>query len=134
MSHFEGPLRVLFEIDGEMHDNSARTLYRWDPSNRYLVTVGSNNRINVFRRDGELVHQFPLSNNTSSQPCIDVRWDKDGQSMAIMQKDTSQISLWTLQDMHNVRLPPPPCARVALKCACAPSPHLVSLTLLPSQS
>jgi WD40 repeat protein len=101
MSHFEGPLRVLFEIDGQEHDHSARTLYRWDPMNRFLVTVGGNNRVNVYRRDGELVHQFPMS-TTSSEGCADIRWDKDGQCLAILQKNTSQIMLWSMQNMHEV--------------------------------
>lgn len=67
-------------------------LFKWDPSAKYLATVGQKRLVNIFLRNGELAKQF------SAGHVLALDWDKDGETLAVLQKNSSIIQLYNMNE------------------------------------
>lgn len=67
----------------KQHHGRGTVLFRWDPSNKYLASVGSNRRVNIFDRSGNQIDEFALQGKPNNTP-IQVEWDKGGENLAVL--------------------------------------------------
>jgi hypothetical protein len=58
-------------------------LFKWDPSNKFLASVGSNRRVNIFDRSGQQKGEFALSGKSNAPP-LQIEWDKEGENLAVL--------------------------------------------------
>lgn len=74
--------KELFVIRKQVHSRGS-VLIRWDPTNKYLATVGINRRVNVYDRNGNQLDEFALTGKSNNAP-MQVEWDKDGENLAVL--------------------------------------------------
>ena len=66
-------------------------LFKWHPAGAFLATCGSNRIVNIFNRQGETVGTIALE---GSGKCLQLDWDPNGETLAILQQGSSIIKLW----------------------------------------
>jgi hypothetical protein len=65
------------------HHSRGPVLFRWDPSNKYIASVGSNRRVNIFDRSGAQIDEFALTGKPNNAP-LQIEWDKEGENLAVL--------------------------------------------------
>ena len=58
-------------------------LFRWDPTNKYIASVGVNRRVNIFDRAGQQIDEFALAGKPTHAP-LQIEWDKEGENLAVL--------------------------------------------------
>ena len=74
--------KELFCIKKSSHSRGS-VLFRWDPSNKYIATVGANRRVNIFDRGGTQIDEFALAGKPTNTP-LQVEWDREGENLAVL--------------------------------------------------
>lgn len=88
-------MRELFNIKaGSTPQQTSPLLFAWDPHGNFLATA-EGSLVHIWDRNGEHIHEISLTTNSS---VIAVEWDKDSDTLAVLQE---QVALVTLFDMHK---------------------------------
>jgi len=95
-------MKELFCIK-KSHHSRGSVLFRWDPSNKYLASVGANRRVNVFDRSGAQIDEFALSGKPVNAP-LQIEWDKEGENLAVLCDGHSVVSLWNVYSKAHTSL------------------------------
>mmetsp|Transcript_4919 Transcript_4919/g.9502 ORF Transcript_4919/g.9502 Transcript_4919/m.9502 type:complete len:1390 (-) Transcript_4919:208-4377(-) len=85
-------MKELFAVGKEEHGRGSVTV-KWDPLCKYLATCGKNRRVHIYARNGDLLDEFALQGN-----CLQIEWDKDGETVAVLQEGNNQIPLWHVNE------------------------------------
>ncbi|CAM9233510.1 unnamed protein product [Chrysoparadoxa australica] len=83
-------MRKLFMIGSEDHGR-GRVLFSWQGEGNMLATAGTNGLVHVFDRHGEGLDEISLQ---GPGEVLSLRWDKDGESLAILQEGNGTILIW----------------------------------------
>lgn len=65
------------------HHSRGSVLFRWDPTNKYIASVGVNRRVNIFDRAGQQIDEFALAGKPTHTP-LQIEWDKEGENLAVL--------------------------------------------------
>lgn len=85
-------MKKLFWIHEKKHGPGA-VIFSWQPSGHFLATAGSNGIVHIFDRNGNQVDEVALN---TPNPVLELAWDKDGENLAILQQNNSDVPIWTL--------------------------------------
>jgi WD repeat-containing protein 19 len=83
-------MKELFTLESAYH-GAGPVLFSWQVSGNLLATTGSNSLVHIFDRHGKHIDEISLS---SSQPVLALEWDKDGESLAVLQAGNGAIPIW----------------------------------------
>ena len=82
--------KELFVIRQAAHGGGS-VVFAWDNAGKYLATVGSNRRVHIYRRNGDLFDEFALQEDG---PVEQLEWDKDGEVLAVLQPLGQNVTLY----------------------------------------
>jgi len=85
-------LKKVFTV-GKSLNGLGAVLFAWHPDGSYLACSGSSRIVNISNRQGEPVAEIPLQGQ-----CLALDWDKDGEVLAVLQRDSGIVPLW---DAHQ---------------------------------
>lgn len=83
-------LRVLFQLPDRLH-GKGNVVFSWNADGTLLCTAGSNGLVHIFNRHGQQVCDVLLE---SRAQCVAIEWDKDGESVAIVQSGVDRVAVW----------------------------------------
>eukprot|EP01084_Bolivina_argentea_P222022 375905_1 len=72
---------------------TGQVLSEWDCRNKYLAVVGSNYRVRIYNRSGNVLTEFAL---ISKNRVIYLNWDNSGETLAVSQENESIIVLYDI--------------------------------------
>ncbi|XP_070553702.1 WD repeat-containing protein 19-like isoform X2 [Ptychodera flava] len=79
----------VFHLSDKTH-GAGPILFAWQNTlGNYLATTGSNHILNIYDRHGELKDEINLPGN-----CTGLGWDRDGDTLAVINDKNSTIILW----------------------------------------
>lgn len=93
-------MKRLFRVGSDRHDY-GRVRFAWHPDGNFLSSVGKNDVVQITDRHGEIIDEIPM---TATTPVLDLAWDKDGDSLAVLQEGNGIIPLWSLASRRVVPL------------------------------
>jgi WD repeat-containing protein 19 len=76
-----------------LQTGTGPVIFSWQKQGNYLAVAGANRRVQIFDRQGKIYHQISL---TQQGTVITLDWDKEGEVLAILQKNTGMVPLWNL--------------------------------------
>eukprot|EP00286_Rhodomonas_abbreviata_P012313 CAMPEP_0181339280 /NCGR_PEP_ID=MMETSP1101-20121128/29160_1 /TAXON_ID=46948 /ORGANISM="Rhodomonas abbreviata, Strain Caron Lab Isolate" /LENGTH=164 /DNA_ID=CAMNT_0023450215 /DNA_START=142 /DNA_END=633 /DNA_ORIENTATION=- len=82
--------KLLFSINGKQHGSGA-VLMAWQGAGNFLATCGSNRQVQICDRYGAVVDDVSL---TAGGQVLQLDWDCDGETLAILQAGNSALILW----------------------------------------
>lgn len=85
-------MKALFEVDDGCHGRGHVTV-AWQRDGSYVASCGANGLVEIFDRHGQNVDEVGLNEN-APVCCLD--WDKDGETLAILQERVGAITLYDL--------------------------------------
>eukprot|EP00466_Bigelowiella_natans_P012081 jgi/Bigna1/52322/estExt_Genewise1Plus.C_70063 len=86
-------MKCILDIKNNVHGSGGEAKFQWDPTGRFLCSCGVNRRAHIWTRSGEKVHEIALR---GSGPCLSIRWDVEGEHVAIMQQKCPEIVLYNV--------------------------------------
>ncbi len=87
--------KELFCIKKSLHSRGS-VLFRWDPTNKYIASVGANRRVNIFDRSGAQIDEFALTGKPTNNP-LQIAWDKEGENLAVLCDSQHTLTLAATQ-------------------------------------
>jgi len=84
----EVELKQVFSVKKDLN-GAGNVLFAWHPDGSYLACAGSSRIVNISNRQGQPVAEIPL---TGVPLALD--WDKDGEVLAVLQRDSGVVPLW----------------------------------------
>ncbi|PAA79483.1 hypothetical protein BOX15_Mlig021619g2, partial [Macrostomum lignano] len=89
-------MKRVFHLPPKSHGSGGIT-FSWQKTiGNLIATTGSDQRLNIFDRHGEVKGELTLNGN-----CVGMDWNKDGDYLAVITDRSSIILLW---DAHTLRL------------------------------
>ena len=93
-------LRKLFTID-DRTNGQGPCLFAWTPQGTFLAIAGANKRLTIVDRQGVTQHAVNLPQPT---PVIDMHWNMDGSTLAIVQGNSQNVSLHSIITKNTEQL------------------------------
>ncbi|OQR99725.1 hypothetical protein ACHHYP_04614 [Achlya hypogyna] len=93
-------MKRLFKLPSKYHGVGPVT-FAWQPKGHFLATAGKNGLVHIFDRQGEQYDEIGLDMST---PVLALEWDRDGNTLAILQSGNGVIPIWdlTTRSTHNM--------------------------------
>eukprot|EP01013_Petalomonas_cantuscygni_P015686 TRINITY_DN32571_c0_g1_i1.p1 TRINITY_DN32571_c0_g1~~TRINITY_DN32571_c0_g1_i1.p1 ORF type:complete len:1413 (-),score=393.21 TRINITY_DN32571_c0_g1_i1:294-4532(-) len=85
-------MRRLFTVGADTH-GKGHVIFAWQKQGNYMATAGHNRRVNIVDRQGTLYDQFSTEAHGA---IIALDWDYTGEVLAVLQKDNTAVTLYTL--------------------------------------
>jgi WD repeat-containing protein 19 len=83
-------MKQIFSLLGK--NGNGKVIYKWQKKrSAFLASAGTNNAVNIFDRNGQMVAEIPLTG-----ACKGLDWDAEGDMLAIISDgpSSSVITLW----------------------------------------
>jgi WD repeat-containing protein 19 len=84
-------LRKLFTIDARTNGQGP-AMFAWNPQGVFMAVVGANKRLLIVNRQGEVQQSVNLPAPT---PVIDLHWSHDGSTIAVVQAQQQNVTLYS---------------------------------------
>ncbi|OQS06139.1 hypothetical protein THRCLA_01800 [Thraustotheca clavata] len=85
-------MKRLFKLPSKYHGVGPVT-FAWQNKGNFLATAGKNGLVHIFDRQGEQYDEIGLDMTTA---VLALEWDRDGNTLAILQAGNGVIPLWDL--------------------------------------
>ncbi|KDO28279.1 hypothetical protein SPRG_06330 [Saprolegnia parasitica CBS 223.65] len=85
-------MKRLFKLPSKYHGVGPVT-FAWQPKGNFLATAGKNGLVHIIDRQGVQYDEIGLDMST---PVVALEWDRDGNTLAILQSGNGLIPLWDL--------------------------------------
>ncbi|KAJ8599437.1 hypothetical protein CTAYLR_008001 [Chrysophaeum taylorii] len=93
-------MRELFKVNAGDRGEEEEAIFSWDPKGNYLATA-EGSIVHVWDRHGEHVHEVTPSTTAG---VIALEWDKDGETLAIVQDGEGLVTLFDTHKRMVARL------------------------------
>eukprot|EP01084_Bolivina_argentea_P036668 67812_1 len=80
---------------------TGQILSEWDCRNKYLAVVGTNHRVRIYNRSGDVINEFAL---ISKNNVTYLNWDNEGETLAISQEKETIIVLYDISTLKLRKL------------------------------
>ena len=92
-------MKKLFRVSPPQGQRGP-VVFSWQPEGNYLAAASSSS-VQIYNRHGERVDEVALSGGGA---VVSLEWDRDGQSLAVLQDENGQIPIWDLSTMKVQQL------------------------------
>eukprot|EP00357_Protocruzia_adherens_P031508 CAMPEP_0115034576 /NCGR_PEP_ID=MMETSP0216-20121206/40747_1 /TAXON_ID=223996 /ORGANISM="Protocruzia adherens, Strain Boccale" /LENGTH=1399 /DNA_ID=CAMNT_0002413515 /DNA_START=36 /DNA_END=4235 /DNA_ORIENTATION=- len=92
--------KEIFNLDDDFH-GSGPVIFAWQPDYNFLATCGVNRIVHVLDRQGKKVSEMMLQN---PGPCVELDWDKDGETLGILQEGLPHVTVWNIHSKHYTEI------------------------------
>lgn len=115
---------MIFSVDSR-HHGVGPVKYAWDPHGNYVASSGTSRVAHIFGRRGKLVDQIVPP---SPSMCTLLEWSENGDILAIVQANSSELVLWEPKKTQEHQLVDLPCRDVSF-IKWSKSPHSLLLAI-----